>query len=252
MITIKQSRLIFALACIALVTPIIARTKRDINAQDKEGMTALMRAVKENKLKKVRKLIKKGADVNIKDHIPGGKTALMFAAENGNLAIVQKLIKAGAHVNAVYGGDFPHAGKPVLRYAIDSGSVPVVQTLLKAGADPNAFTNARSLSEKDLPKIEQIKPYARNHPLLTYAITRNASLEMIKALIEGGADVNKKSLVIDWTPLMIAAYLGKTEVARELIQAGADINAVNKKDKNKTALDYAREHGINNFLAVFK
>ena len=72
----------------------------------------------------------------------------------------------------------------------------------------------------------------------------NGDLEAIKTLIQGGA---KPDTIIDYgehkiTPLMKAAWDGQVEIARYLIAAGANVNAVD--DQQETALFSAikREH----------
>ena len=60
-------------------------------------------------------------------------------------------------------------------------------------------------------------------PVLMVAILRN-DIETLKALIKAGADVN----IVDragWTPLMWATKLKRDEVSRILIKAGANKNA---------------------------
>ena len=65
--------------------------------------------------------------------------------------------------------------------------------------------------------------------------------EIVKVLLQAGADVNRQDSVWEKTALMHAASLDKTEIVTEviklLLQAGADVNG---QDSNgKTALMYA-------------
>ena len=69
----------------------------DINYQNGDGRTALMRASKRDYKDIVRVLLDNGADVNLEDN--KGKTAIMGAAKKGNKTICKKLIEAGADVN---------------------------------------------------------------------------------------------------------------------------------------------------------
>jgi ankyrin repeat protein len=70
----------------------------DVNAQDKEGATALMYASKAGSTDVVNLLIDAGADVNAQ--AAGGYTALMIASNNGHVEVIELLIKKGADVNA--------------------------------------------------------------------------------------------------------------------------------------------------------
>ena len=54
-------------------------------------------------------------------------------------------------------------------------------------------------------------------------------LGMIKVLLDAGADVNKAHIVYHFTPLMVSAYNGHTEIVRELIRRGADVNFITNK-----------------------
>ena len=62
----------------------------DINYQNGDGRTALMRASKRDYKDIVRVLLDNGADVNLEDN--KGKTAIMGAAKKGNKTICKKLI----------------------------------------------------------------------------------------------------------------------------------------------------------------
>lgn len=64
----------------------------DVNYQNGDGRTALMRASKRDRKDVVQVLLDNGADVNISDN--KGKTALMTAAKKGNKTILKALIDA--------------------------------------------------------------------------------------------------------------------------------------------------------------
>lgn len=57
---------------------------------------------------------------------------------------------------------------------------------------------------------------------------REGNIEEVKLLIEAGADVNAVDDFRFSPSLMWASYYGHTGIAKLLIDAGADINAVNK------------------------
>ena len=70
----------------------------DVNASDRTGVTALMRAAYHGELPVVRALIERGADLDAKDS--GGLTALMMAKHSGHAEIVDALLSSGAKENA--------------------------------------------------------------------------------------------------------------------------------------------------------
>lgn len=162
------------------------------------------------------------------------ETRLMKAAEKGNTRTMRKLIDSGADVNAIAFCDQPHAGYPVLRYAIDNGNLKAVQLLLKEGANPNVLTESPIITDNG-------KDNVRNLSLLSHAVNDGASIAIIKALINAGADINGKPYWTGtWTPLMIAAYRGNVQAIAILIDAGADLSIINESS-HKTALDYAEK-----------
>ena len=54
-------------------------------------------------------------------------------------------------------------------------------------------------------------------------------IEIVKLLLEHGADVNIKSLVYGDTALMYASIYNKSEIVKLLLEHGADVNAQNKE-----------------------
>lgn len=66
------------------------------------------------------------------------------------------------------------------------------------------------------------------------------ALEIAKVLLDAGADPNAR-VVDEATPLMIAAYGGRLDLARLLVAAGAEPAAC--KADGTTALSLARDQG---------
>ena len=63
--------------------------------------------------------------------------------------------------------------------------------------------------------------------------------DVIKRLVDEGADVNRQTRYDKDNPLYFAARCNKTEAVRLLLDNGADINL--KNSENKTPLDVARK-----------
>ncbi|NIT55882.1 MAG: hypothetical protein GWN00_06500, partial [Aliifodinibius sp.] len=191
-------------------------TEDHISFQYFKGDTPLIAAALHEDFKTVRNLISRGADVNASNQY--GMTALMQASYNGNLELVNLLLSQDANINMQISqerfGYFTPGDCPIL-LAASAGHTQVAKTLLNAGADVNSANQ-----------------YGYT-PIINAAFTGNLSL--VKLLIERGADVNGAithdhilSVNEGDTPLRFAVERGVIEVVRELIQAGAKVNAANQ------------------------
>ena len=83
----------------------------DVNAKDKDGATALIRAAHWGHLDVVRLLLEKGADVNAINKV---QIPLMTATDQGRLEVVKLLLEKGADFNTKDkdGATGIHAGCP--------------------------------------------------------------------------------------------------------------------------------------------
>ena len=121
-------------------------------------------------------------------------------------------------------------GKEFLE-ACKAGKLSAVKKLIAAGVDVNA-DYSRSIPIKKAHVIyypNEEREKLRQTPLC--AASEAGHLDIVKALVMAGADVNKRSsgfFPSGTTPLMSAAYGGHNEVVKYLIEAGADVNFVEK------------------------
>ena len=113
----------------------ISRFGGDVNASDKDGVTALMFAARAGNVEIVKYLVSRGAYVNAKrkEEPFMGKTVLMYAAESGNIETVKYLVSLGADVKAK-----TNKGTTVLMFAAQSGNIETVKYLVSLGADVKA------------------------------------------------------------------------------------------------------------------
>ncbi len=80
---------------------------------------------------------------------------------------------------------------------------------------------------------------------------KNGQLDLVRALIENGADVNSKDAA-GWTPLHdVSAFSGNVDIARLLIENGADVNARTSGDC-WTPMSYAWVSGKKELVALLK
>ena len=174
---------------------------------------SLFDAVKEGRLDKVKALIAKGADVNVRN--ANGSAPLMYAADGNALKMVHYFLKSGADVNAKNG-----TNNTALIFASTKGHVDVVNLLLRKKADVN------------------VKNHSKGDALI-YAVL-NKKTKVVSALLKSGARVNEK-YDDGKTALLMAVSDGSSDIAKLLIDHQADVNAVDNTEM--TALMIACEKG---------
>ena len=253
----------------------------DVNERtaDFVKMTPLMSASRSGYLKLLKELIKNNADVNAKDY--DGLDALLHAIDCAtddnevSILIFKELINAGAKVNNIYigdeGGDFS-----ILDILMDSNNImdsklnfEIFKLLTENGADikrvnengtPVIANVIRKTYRIDIVKylvskgIDPKMKYTENG--ISYSLLSDTvydeSTEIAKYLIEQGADVNvpayskERSLMIEAIDNDISVE--NTELVKLLIENGADTSAVN--EEGKTVFDIAREKGYDDILAL--
>src|SRR5688572_6438448 len=123
----------------------------------------------------------------------GGLTPLLYAVRQGFHESAEALLKAGADVNAPSLGD----GTTPLLMAIINGHFDLAKTRLDTGADPNT-TSVQGvtplfgvLNIEWAPKALYPQPQAHKQQQLGY-------LDLVKLLIDKGADVNARVKMKVW------------------------------------------------------
>ena len=115
-------------------------TGADVNCQDANRRTPLMKAAWDGHDKCVKLLIQGGADVNYVNHEGMfGDTVLMEAAERGHDKCMELLIQAGADVNRQ--SCYYYYNKTALMKAASGRQEKCVDLLIEAGADVNITDN---------------------------------------------------------------------------------------------------------------
>lgn len=231
------------------MTKVLVAAGAKVNVSDDSGRTPLHYLTKTSEGAKL--LLDAGANVNAPDR--DGQTPLGAAASRGGADVVKLLVGTGAELNHV-----DRNSQTPLLSAISSREIAPevaasnVKVLIDAGAkvDPAALHAAVARRNAGLTKIlvaagvnvDSPTPDGQGLTALHIA-ARDDSVEVARVLIDGGADVNTKVWIeegdrnvtnvgtLGQTPLHFAADAGPnnsenggTEVAKLLIDAGADVN----------------------------
>ncbi|MCW5555691.1 MAG: ankyrin repeat domain-containing protein [Verrucomicrobiae bacterium] len=175
-----------------------------VNAHDAQGNTPLMLAAVYGDAACVRLLLDHGAEVNVTNHT--GATALMRAAQNYDK--VRLLVERGAEVNtrSAFGNT------ALMLAARPANSHRTVAFLLSRGAEASATNHWGATA-------------------LMAAVAAEDAVS-VRQLVRQGADINAIPTLDDpgfiigggRSALMWAAYRGHTDILRELLQSGADVN----------------------------
>ncbi len=190
----------------------------DVNCKGKGGWRPLSLAADFNpNADVITTLIKAGAEVNARDR--RGYTALMWAASmNRNPAVISALLLGSADVNAAD----VNGRTAILNAAEDNPNPDIIAALLRGRADANA-------ENKD-----------GKTPLMGVAQNTDCErpLDAISMLVKAGGQVDARDRSFGQTALMWAARNFNPDVVKALIEAGADVKIKDKR--GLTALYWVR------------
>ncbi|RBR05989.1 hypothetical protein FVER53590_29300 [Fusarium verticillioides] len=188
-------------------------------------------------------LLENGADIEDGDELR--RTPLCLAAANGNTAAVGLLLEKGANIEHTCSG-----GKTPLMYAAAEGTEECMRLLLSGGAIV-AVTDNRLQTALFGAVCSQIESEAKVHLLigqgvdvsatdnhgytaLTWSLKQgNATKSIVQMLSRG--DTVKRTDPLGRTPLIIALN-SDLSIMKQLIDEGADINAIDTRGQSALLL----------------
>ncbi len=223
----------------------LIRRGANIDARDREGRTALLMSVNRGSVHAVDMLVQLGADIHLVT-FDREKSALHIAAEAGHQDIAKILLQNGARLDA------PDVnGVTALMHAAADGHTAVAQYLLGRGAKINLTDNGgwtalhwNAGSEHSGPEMSAL--------LMRYRAGVHA--RGVEPARQGDNNhlvwyQSRKNKSRDWTPLHLAAFKGQDKVVLELLQAGADPNALTANHQTPLSVA-ARPGGLESVLIL--
>ena len=218
-------------ASIVVFFTILVISPKCVNAQSGDD---LINAIAYQDLDKVKNLIEAGVDINYQYEADGsGTTPLMMACMYNFVDIAKFLLEKGADVSP----KSKRGGTTALMGAAGA-SEELVDLLLGKGAD---------VSVRDDMGITAFT-YS-----ITGVLSDRVGLKNAKTLLDKGADVDESppsGPTAGYTCLMMAAGNQRPDIVKFLVENGADVNA--KAGDGKTALDMAEREEDQEMIALLK
>ena len=159
----------------------------DTNFIGQWGHTALMEA---NTAAKVKLLLARGAALNATDD--EGETALIHAVERGEVEVVEALLQAGAHATIR-----DRKGETALMHALSKSRVDAARLLLLRG------------------KVGDLNAQNENGETLLMRAVNIGDVELVRALLDGGADVSRSDVL--GNSAAVIAYENDQKEIQELL-----------------------------------
>lgn len=204
----------------------------NVNAPDAEGLSPLHRAILKADLPLVKTLIAHGADIN--KQAGANKTALHLACQapeitDGKLrgAIVDCLLRHGADPDQSQPGT---KMTPLHAAILSSNGKEAVEALLKYPGNRNQ------------PDDEGFQPI--------FYTGHKSDTDLLRRLLEAGADVNARHMVDARTPLIQAVHESSAPAVALLLSKGANPKLYDSH--GKSALSYARDKKLTDIIALLE
>lgn len=217
----------------------------DLNKRDSQGYTALQSAARQRKPKLITDLIALKADVNATDQ--DGYTALHHAVLRNSPEAIAALMQGGADANTL-----TSTGYTPLALGILEDHYKSALALIEQGADVNSPIGDARLTPLMLASGKEgnkLHLGAGKQRVEKWNPKDPGALEIARALIDKGANVNAISET-GVTAVILAASHNNTPIVGLLTQAGADVT-IKTKD-GKTAADLAKANGNDAVVSLLR
>ena len=224
----------------------LLQAPQDPNTCRDDGEAALYIAANEGHVECVKLLLEAMADVH---HMQAtnGETAVHSAAFHSHLEVVRLLLEAGADKDATRPD-----GATALHFAGEQGNLELVRLMLEAGADRNmpmetwsgpmtALDWAAQRGHLDVVRLllgahDETCDKMRRSRTLLFAV-QSWSVEIVRLLLDSGADKNFVKDSDGWGALHHSAAYGDLDMVRFLLDSDIEMN--NGDDEGLTPLHLA-------------
>jgi ankyrin repeat protein len=211
----------------------------DANAATTNGTTALMLAAQAGNTAAVQALLDRGADVNAKEKVKG-ESALMIAAAHGRADVIRALTAKGADVNATtkvmdlaafnkeeqerLAQLFQQRQQQAAEAAGRGGRGGAPEPAQGQGEGRRGFNpNAKPGIDRQYNFTELVAYWGGMTAL--HLAARQGETEAVRALLDAGTPIDQKAVGDNSTPLLVATINGHFDLAKQLLDRGADPNA---------------------------
>ena len=199
-----------------------------VDAQDNNGLTALVLAATSGRLAVVEALApgayRKSGQLE--------DTAFIQAMYSSHMDVVKAMLAAGANPDLA----LDHTATTVIMWAVGEGRIKLVETLLAAGANPDTPDTTGRTALMWVGSHEAVVPILlgssninlqdyRGVTALMYAAAQGHH-GVVKLMLEAGVNTDVQDTT-GRTALMTAE--GHTRVVRQLLKAGADLDVQDKE-----------------------
>ena len=186
------------------------------NVRNKLNTTPLLEAAFHSNPEIIQALLGAGADPNAAG--PDGQTPLMLVARGSNVAAAKLLLELGASPKATES----QRQQTALMWAAANSQGPMVRLLIERGAEVDAKT-ATDLMTPLVSGEPRAQPRSPGGMTALMFASREGCLECVAAMVEKGAAIDLPDPE-GVTPLLWAIWNTRFDVAKYLIEHGADVN----------------------------
>ncbi|ANB50636.1 hypothetical protein [Powai lake megavirus] len=208
----------------------------DVNSKDENGNYLIFFAIIMNKQNILKTLIEYGSRLDVFD--PEGYSVMYYPIKFGYHEIMDILLKSDQKIMGVSLVNLKDLkGTVPLSYAIKYKNIEAIKILLEKGADVN-YKNSDNMNalhlavlKKDITITKLIINHIKN--INSRTIQGSSALhfacsfqifEIVKILLENGADQNIIELEYDFQPIFYSVIQNDVEISKILIDYGADPN----------------------------